>query len=109
MLQLKLPNIAEKENISIKEGNKIVDLNKLRINDLRKKARMRNIKIVKLFSKEELIYILLEPDKPLYEDKYISKKIIIIKTKLVILLITLNLINYHVISVKKNDNNLEKN
>ena len=74
MLQLKLPNIAEKENISIKEGNKIVDLNKLRINDLRRKARMRNIKNVQLFSKEELIYILLKSDKSLYEDKYISNK-----------------------------------
>ena len=74
LLQLKLPNIAEKENISIKEGNKIVDLNKLRINDLRRKARMYNIKNVKLFSKEELIYILLKSDKSLYEDKYLSDK-----------------------------------
>ena len=73
LLQLKLPNIDEKENISIKEGNKIVDLNKLRINDLRKKVRMRNIKNVELFSKE-LIYISLKSDKSLYEDKYISNK-----------------------------------
>ena len=71
LLQLKLPNIAEKENISINEGNKIVDLNKLRINDLRKKARMGNIKNVELFSKEELIYISLKSAKSLYEDKYL--------------------------------------
>ena len=70
LLQLKLPNIVEKENISIKEGNKIVDLNKLQINDL----RMRNIKNVEFFSKEELIYLLLKSDKSLYEDKYISNK-----------------------------------
>ena len=74
LLQLKLPNIAEKGNISIKEGNKIVDLNKLRINDLKKKSRMRNIKNVELFSKEELIYILLKSDKSLNEDKYLSDK-----------------------------------
>ena len=72
LLQLKLPNIAEK--ISIKEGNKIVDRNKLRINDLRRKARMRYIKNVELFSKEELIYILLKSDKSLYEDNYLSDK-----------------------------------
>ena len=74
LLQLKLSNIAEKANISINEGNKIVDLNKLRISDLRRKARMYNIKKVKLFSKEELIYILLKSDKSLYEDKYLSDK-----------------------------------
>ena len=74
LLQLEILNIAEKENISIKEGNKIVDLNILRINDLRKKARMSNIKNAELFSKEELIYILLKSDKSLYEDKYLSDK-----------------------------------
>ena len=70
LLELKLTNIAKKENISIKEARKIVDLKKLRINDL----RMRNNKNVELFSKEELIYILLKSDKSLYEDKYLSDK-----------------------------------
>ena len=38
LLELKLSNIGKKENISINDAKKIMDLKKLRINDLRKKG-----------------------------------------------------------------------
>ena len=74
MFELKLPNIGKKENISINDAKKIMDLKKLRINDLRKKARMRYIKNAELLSKEDLIYTLLKSEKSLYEDKYLTNK-----------------------------------
>ena len=74
LLELKLPNIGKKENISINDAKKIMGLTKLRINDLRKKARMRYIKNAELLSKEDLIYTLLKSEKSLYEDKYLTNK-----------------------------------
>ena len=44
LLKLKLPNIAEKENISSKDLNLLRELNKLNVKDLRKIAQNRNIK-----------------------------------------------------------------
>ena len=74
LLELKLPNIGKRENIPINDAKKIMDLKKLRINDLGEKARMRYIKNAELLSKEDLIYTLLKSEKSLYEDKYLTNK-----------------------------------
>ena len=74
LLELKLPNIGKRENIPINDAKKIMDLKKLRINDLGEKARMRYIKNAELLSKEDLIYTLLKSEKSLYEGKYLTNK-----------------------------------
>ena len=44
LVDLKLPNIALKQNISSKDLNKVRKLSKMKINDLKKLSKVRNIK-----------------------------------------------------------------
>ena len=69
LFKFKLPNIAEKENISSNDLNLLRDLNKLNIKELKKIAQNRNIKSSNA-SKEELIYDIFLTDKSLNEDRY---------------------------------------
>ena len=69
LFKLKLPNIAEKENISSNDLNLLRDLNKLNIKELKKIAQNRNIKSSNA-SKEELIYDIFLTDKSLNKDRY---------------------------------------
>ena len=72
LMDLKLTNIALKQNISSKDLNTFRKLNKLKVNDLRKLSKLRNIKDSSHLSKVELIYNLFLTKKSLNEDRYMK-------------------------------------
>ena len=74
LIDLKLPNITLKQNIANNDLNMLKKLSKMKINDLRKLAKVRNIKntIASPLLKEELIYRLFLTDKSLDEYRYMK-------------------------------------
>ena len=71
-MDLKLPNIALKQNIFSKDLNTFRKLNKLKVNALRKLSKLRNIKDSSQLSKEDLIYNSFLTDKSHNEDRYMQ-------------------------------------
>ena len=72
LMDLKLSNIALKQNISSKDLNAFRKLNKLKVNALRKLSKLRNIKDSSQSSKEDLIYNSFLTYKSLNEDRYMQ-------------------------------------
>ena len=72
LMDLKLSNIALKQNISSKDLNAFRKLNKLKVNALRKLSKLRNIKDSSQSLKEDLIYNSFLTYKSLNEDRYMQ-------------------------------------
>ena len=91
---LELNNLAERQNISTRDVDEIRRLNNMSHNDLKKIAKLRNIKKYSTLSREDFIYTLLRSEKAPHENNYmkyiqnnanekIKDKINIIRTELV--------------------------
>ena len=89
-----LNKLAKRQNISKGEVDDVIRLNNMSFDNLKRIAKLRNIKNYGNLSKEDLIYVILRSEKGLYENNYlnyirnntdhkIKGKINIIRTELV--------------------------
>ena len=67
-----LNKLAKRQNISTGEVDEVIRLNNMSLDNLKRIAKLRNVKNYGNLLKEDLVYLILRTEKSLYENNYLN-------------------------------------